>query len=286
MITETALIFFYEIYDKVSLCRVDTSTTYQKCAHYRPNAAGNFNYEHYYIDVSRCISGAPVIRTLTNAEEGLRWISILSKREKFQMESLKGPTRYTYDVISKLTGSRVYTSSDFEFALKSHTDSNGKFNYGDFRILASRQGSNFAIYEPTTINDEDDELCWNDMLARRIWMSTPSTAAPVKVAPKEASNDTPVGGVKQYYEGAVKDMMYIDLMQYLLKGKDPMEAAYLTHIYKYLMRAGKKDANPPEKEYDKALWYMEQLVAYFKHQKREFLAKDAKKILARRVVVK
>ena len=52
----------------------------------------------------------------------------------------------------------------------------------------------------------------------------------------------------------------MEMMQYMLAEKDGVESHLLGQVYKYLMRAGKKD--DVEQEYRKARWYLNALVKF------------------------
>ena len=63
-----------------------------------------------------------------------------------------------------------------------------------------------------------------------------------------------------HYNDVVPGFQYMQMMQHMLEGKDGVEAHLLGQVYKYLMRAGKKD--DVEQEYRKARWYLNCLVKY------------------------
>lgn len=63
-----------------------------------------------------------------------------------------------------------------------------------------------------------------------------------------------------HYNDVVPGMQYMEMMQYMLDGKSGVEAHLLGQIYKYLMRAGKKDDY--EQDLRKASWYCNCLAKY------------------------
>jgi hypothetical protein len=63
-----------------------------------------------------------------------------------------------------------------------------------------------------------------------------------------------------HYNDVVPGMQYMEMMQYMLEGKTGVEAHLLGQIYKYLMRAGKKDDY--EQDLRKASWYCNCLAKY------------------------
>ena len=63
-----------------------------------------------------------------------------------------------------------------------------------------------------------------------------------------------------HYNDVVPGMQYMEMMQYMLEGKQGVEAHLLGQIYKYLMRAGKKDDY--EQDLRKASWYCNCLAKY------------------------
>lgn len=64
----------------------------------------------------------------------------------------------------------------------------------------------------------------------------------------------------QHYNDVVPGMQYMEMMQYMLEGKQGVEAHLLGQIYKYLMRSGKKDDY--EQDLRKASWYCNCLAKY------------------------
>jgi hypothetical protein len=84
-----------------------------------------------------------------------------------------------------------------------------------------------------------------------------------------------------YYKDTVPGMMYAEMMQYMLAGKDPVEAAYLAHIFKYLFRAGKKESIKDIREYRGALWYLNFLIAYLENDRKPIKASDVKSLVNR-----
>ena len=63
-----------------------------------------------------------------------------------------------------------------------------------------------------------------------------------------------------HYNDVVPGYQYMQMMQHMLSDKDGVESHLLGQVYKYLMRAGKKD--DVEQEYRKARWYLNCLVKY------------------------
>jgi len=63
-----------------------------------------------------------------------------------------------------------------------------------------------------------------------------------------------------HYNDVVPGYQYMEMMQHMLDGKEGVESHLLGQVYKYLMRAGKKD--DVEQEYRKARWYLNCLVKY------------------------
>ena len=63
-----------------------------------------------------------------------------------------------------------------------------------------------------------------------------------------------------HYNDVVPGYQYMEMMQHMLDGKEGVESHLLGQVYKYLMRAGKKDH--VEQEYRKARWYLNCLVKY------------------------
>jgi len=63
-----------------------------------------------------------------------------------------------------------------------------------------------------------------------------------------------------HYNDVIPGYQYMELMQYMLADKQGVESHLLGQVYKYLMRAGKKD--DVEQEYRKARWYLNCLVKY------------------------
>lgn len=64
----------------------------------------------------------------------------------------------------------------------------------------------------------------------------------------------------QHYNDVVPGFQYMEMMQHMLEGKEGVESHLLGQVYKYLMRAGKKD--DVEQEYRKARWYLNALVKF------------------------
>jgi len=64
----------------------------------------------------------------------------------------------------------------------------------------------------------------------------------------------------QHYNDIVPGFQYMEMMEHMLSSKSGVESHLLGQVYKYLMRAGKKD--DVEQEYRKARWYLNCLVKY------------------------
>jgi len=121
------------------------------------------------------------------------------------------------------------------------------------------------------MSDKAAMIEWNEMLGREeSWykqiplkenmQTVEATKELVKESPTEFKQNYNVVGKASHYQDIIPGMQYQDVMCYLLKDKDPVEASLLTQVYKYLMRSGKKDS--VAQEYKKALWYFRYLVAY------------------------
>lgn len=80
-----------------------------------------------------------------------------------------------------------------------------------------------------------------------------------------------------HYKEVVPGMQYMEMMQYMLKGHEPLEAHLLGQVYKYLMRTGKKDASLTELK--KAKWYLDFLVAYLAGGSKPIKIDDIEKML-------
>jgi hypothetical protein len=63
-----------------------------------------------------------------------------------------------------------------------------------------------------------------------------------------------------HYNDIVPGFQYMEMMEYMLNGKSGVESHLLGQVYKYLIRAGKKD--DVEQEYRKARWYLNALVKF------------------------
>jgi hypothetical protein len=93
-----------------------------------------------------------------------------------------------------------------------------------------------------------------------------------KIELKEVSKINP-----PHYKDIVPGMQYMEMMQYMLHGKEGVEAHLLGQVYKYMMRNGKKDDDL--QEYEKAKWYLDFLVAWLKNGKQPIKIADIEKIL-------
>jgi hypothetical protein len=78
--------------------------------------------------------------------------------------------------------------------------------------------------------------------------------------PTEAPDDISTAVSGQHYNEVVPGFQYMEMMQHMLADKEGVEAHLLGQVYKYLMRAGKKD--DVEQEYRKARWYLNALVKF------------------------
>lgn len=65
-----------------------------------------------------------------------------------------------------------------------------------------------------------------------------------------------------HYKNVAAGKQYMELMVDMLANKTGVEAHLYGQIYKYLMRAGKKDDE--NQELEKALWYLQALLKYRK----------------------
>lgn len=79
-------------------------------------------------------------------------------------------------------------------------------------------------------------------------------------APLEPADDISKAVSGSHYNDVVPGYQYMEMMQHMLDGKEGVESHLLGQVYKYLMRAGKKD--DVEQEYRKARWYLNCLVKY------------------------
>jgi len=64
----------------------------------------------------------------------------------------------------------------------------------------------------------------------------------------------------KHYKEIVPGYEYMDMMVFMLKDFDGVEAHLMGQVYKYLMRYGKKDDKLQELE--KAKWYLDYLINY------------------------
>lgn len=78
--------------------------------------------------------------------------------------------------------------------------------------------------------------------------------------PTEDTDDISTAVSGQHYNEVVPGFQYMEMMQHMLADKEGVEAHLLGQVYKYLMRAGKKD--DVEQEYRKARWYLNALVKF------------------------
>ena len=88
---------------------------------------------------------------------------------------------------------------------------------------------------------------------------------------KDAINPT-------HYKDVVPGMQYMEMMQYMLARFSGITAHAMGHLYKYLMRAGKKDELLQDLE--KAKWYLDFLIAYLKNKEDPIVIANIQKILA------
>jgi len=87
-------------------------------------------------------------------------------------------------------------------------------------------------------------------------------AEPLRGATKYELDDISKAVSGSHYNDVVPGYQYMEMMQYMLDSKEGVESHLLGQVYKYLMRAGKKD--DVEQEYRKARWYLNCLVKYKK----------------------
>ena len=64
----------------------------------------------------------------------------------------------------------------------------------------------------------------------------------------------------KHYKEIVPGYEYMDMMVFMLRDFDGVEAHLMGQVYKYLMRYGKKDDKLQELE--KAKWYLDYLITY------------------------
>lgn len=64
----------------------------------------------------------------------------------------------------------------------------------------------------------------------------------------------------KHYKDVIPGFQYMEMMQYMLADKTGVESHLLGQVYKYLLRAGKKD--DVEQEYRKAKWYLNCLIKF------------------------
>jgi hypothetical protein len=75
----------------------------------------------------------------------------------------------------------------------------------------------------------------------------------ISTKPKDAVNPP-------HYKDIIPGFQYMEMMVYMLKGKDGVESHLFGQIYKYLMRCGSKDEEV--QELSKAKWYLDALLKY------------------------
>jgi hypothetical protein len=82
-----------------------------------------------------------------------------------------------------------------------------------------------------------------------------------------------------HYQGYVKDMQWLETMQYLPHFRNPesFKAAVELQVRKYLDRSGGKDEELQETK--KALWYLEFLTAYIANGNQPIRVADVQRLL-------
>ncbi|MDB4408493.1 DUF3310 domain-containing protein [Akkermansiaceae bacterium] len=119
----------------------------------------------------------------------------------------------------------------------------------------------YAIQEEKDIDVSKGRLAE----AARIGLDRLARSEPMVPPRSVASATKEVDDISQavsgsHYNDVVPGYQYMEMMQHMLEGKEGVEAHLLGQVYKYLMRAGKKD--DVEQEYRKARWYLNCLVKY------------------------
>jgi hypothetical protein len=71
---------------------------------------------------------------------------------------------------------------------------------------------------------------------------------------------------KEAYERFPEGLEYMDIMEYLLSHHKPYHAHCLGHVFKYAMRAGKKDLLIQDLK--KAQWYLNRLISVIENESK------------------
>ena len=118
-------------------------------------------------------------------------------------------------------------------------------------FLATSEGAAFAakMAEETFEDPKSDE-----------YEMTQATIQELEAIEEMMTDDISKAVSGSHYNDVVPGFQYMQMMQYMLDGKDGVEAHLLGQVYKYLMRSGKKD--DVEQEYRKARWYLNCLVKF------------------------
>jgi hypothetical protein len=180
---------------------------------------------------------------------------------------------YIYETFHTKTNLRVDTSTSLEDVENNFEDD---VYYWDTHFVVVYSGM-LSSTKARTLYNQEDLNNW------RVGQERSTAWKPEGFGSTAAVKDT----VRpSHYKDTVPGMMYIEMMQYMLAHiKDPMEATLLGHVYKYLMRSGKKEDNSELQEYSKGLWYLEFLVAYIKNGRKPIKAEDIRKILDEKATI-
>jgi len=154
------------------------------------------------------------------------------------------------------------TVAEWNAATKAHRKPVGKSkSEADMRELAATAKYAETFEDPAVQKEFDDWARGVSMGNRDMtWMyAEPLTDGFEELDNKpEKDVDHYVSG--NHYNDVVPGMEYMQMMQYMLNGKTGVEAHLFGQVYKYLMRAGKKDAY--EQDIRKARWYTNCLVKF------------------------
>jgi hypothetical protein len=118
--------------------------------------------------------------------------------------------------------------------------------------------------QPRTMRNDMKEESPSEAVSTAEWNAWVENAygdkprAAAEMKEEETEVDHYVAG--KHYNDVVPGMQYMEMMQYMLADKTGVEAHLFGQIYKYLMRAGKKDNY--EQDLRKANWYTTCLVKF------------------------
>lgn len=160
------------------------------------------------------------------------------------------------------------TPAEWDAATKAHKKPVGKSkSEADMRELALSTKWAETFEDPVVQKEFDDwargvsmgdkDMTW--MYAKPLTPECPygsDGSDPLMEAEKDV--DHYVSG--KHYNDVVPGMQYMQMMQHMLNGKSGVEAHLFGQVYKYLMRAGKKDDY--EQDIRKARWYTNCLVKF------------------------